>query len=262
MSTNDLKLTTAISSQTYKRMVFDSGIVYRDYGLPGQTLLGATSGGSVFTIEPEFREMIVDGAPGPVKGSQRITKITAKLATNLIEITDDNIKLALPGSEATADGNGNRITRNVQISDGDYSDNITLLMKAADTDELFALQIKNALHLGSFEITAAEDTEVIIPLELTAHFDPASMDVEPWSVFNPNEEPSVTHTLTYTAGLNGSVVGLSPQIVSDGEDGTEVGAVADATYKFVDWSDASTDNPRTDLAVSADITVTANFALI
>ena len=35
----------------------------------------------------------------------------------------------------------------------------------------------------------------------------------------------------------------------------------DARYHFVDWSDASTDNPRTDTNVTADITVTANFAI-
>ncbi|MEN8663313.1 MAG: hypothetical protein ABF322_08795, partial [Lentimonas sp.] len=30
-------------------------------------------------------------------------------------------------------------------------------------------------------------------------------------------------------------------------------------YSFVNWSDGSTDNPRTDLSVTADVTVTANF---
>ena len=37
-------------------------------------------------------------------------------------------------------------------------------------------------------------------------------------------------------------------------------AVPDAGYEFVDWSDSSTDNPRTDSNVTADISVTANFA--
>ena len=32
-------------------------------------------------------------------------------------------------------------------------------------------------------------------------------------------------------------------------------------WNFVDWSDASTDNPRTDTNVTADISVTANFEL-
>jgi len=70
-----------------------------------------------------------------------------------------------------------------------------------------------------------------------------------------------TYDLTYTAGANGSITGDSPQTVISGADGTAVTAVADAGYHFVDWSDASTANPRTDTAVSGDISVTANFAI-
>ena len=72
---------------------------------------------------------------------------------------------------------------------------------------------------------------------------------------------TATFTLTYTAGANGSITGTSPQIVASGGNGAAVTAVADAGYRFVDWSDASTSNPRQDLAVSGDITVTANFAI-
>ncbi|MGJ8652749.1 MAG: InlB B-repeat-containing protein, partial [Opitutaceae bacterium] len=68
-----------------------------------------------------------------------------------------------------------------------------------------------------------------------------------------------TYTLTYTAGVNGSLTGTSPQTVSLGNDGTAINAVPDANYYFVDWSDANTANPRTDLSVTGSITVTANF---
>jgi uncharacterized repeat protein (TIGR02543 family) len=42
--------------------------------------------------------------------------------------------------------------------------------------------------------------------------------------------------------------------------GTPVTAVADTGYYFLQWSDARTDNPRTDTNVSGDVTVTAEFA--
>jgi hypothetical protein len=70
-----------------------------------------------------------------------------------------------------------------------------------------------------------------------------------------------TYTLTYTAGPNGSVTGTSPQTVNCGDSGTAVTAVPNACYHFVNWSDGSTANPRTDTNVNADITVTANFAI-
>ena len=70
-----------------------------------------------------------------------------------------------------------------------------------------------------------------------------------------------TYTLTYTAGANGSITGTTPQTIDHGADGTAVTAVAEANYSFVDWSDGSTANPRTDLSITADVAVTANFAL-
>ncbi|MHC4374669.1 MAG: InlB B-repeat-containing protein, partial [Planctomycetota bacterium] len=68
-----------------------------------------------------------------------------------------------------------------------------------------------------------------------------------------------TFTVDYTAGAGGSLTGETAQVVAYGADATAVTAVADTGYSFVDWSDGSTDNPRTDLAVTANITVTANF---
>src|SRR6185369_15236355 len=70
-----------------------------------------------------------------------------------------------------------------------------------------------------------------------------------------------TYTLTYTAGANGSITGTSPQTVNHGGNGTAVTAVPDAHYHFVNWSDGSTSNPRTDTNVTANISVTANFAI-
>ncbi|HOX97074.1 MAG TPA: peptidoglycan-binding protein [bacterium] len=65
--------------------------------------------------------------------------------------------------------------------------------------------------------------------------------------------------LTYYAGDHGVIVGDGSQIVLDGADGTPVGVTADADYFFYRWSDGNTDNPRTDLGVTEDITVTAEY---
>src|SRR6185437_16113742 len=69
-----------------------------------------------------------------------------------------------------------------------------------------------------------------------------------------------TYTLTYTAGANGTITGTSPQTVNHGADGTEVTAVANAGYHFVNWSDGVLTAARTDTTVTANVNVTANFA--
>ena len=50
-------------------------------------------------------------------------------------------------------------------------------------------------------------------------------------------------------------------MVNRGADGTAITVTPAAGYQFVNWSDGSTDNPRQDNNVTADITVTANFAI-
>jgi len=70
-----------------------------------------------------------------------------------------------------------------------------------------------------------------------------------------------SYTLTYTAGVNGYISGPSLQTVNSGADGSEVTAGAELGYHFVNWSDASTQNPRTDLNVIIDINVTASFGI-
>ena len=72
---------------------------------------------------------------------------------------------------------------------------------------------------------------------------------------------NIVYTLKYSAGSHGSLVGDLTQQVSAGSDGTPVRAVAAEGYHFAGWSDDVTDNPRTDINVTGNITVTANFAI-
>jgi uncharacterized repeat protein (TIGR02543 family) len=69
-----------------------------------------------------------------------------------------------------------------------------------------------------------------------------------------------SYTLTYSAGANGTLNGITPQTVSSGGSGTQVTAVANAGYHFVSWSDGVLTAARTDRNVTANTSVTANFA--
>ncbi|MFA5056367.1 MAG: S8 family serine peptidase [Dehalococcoidia bacterium] len=68
-----------------------------------------------------------------------------------------------------------------------------------------------------------------------------------------------TFTLTYNAGAGGSIIGINPQTVTVGEDGSQVTATPNACYHFVDWSDGVLTASRTDTNAQDNITVTANF---
>jgi photosystem II stability/assembly factor-like uncharacterized protein len=68
--------------------------------------------------------------------------------------------------------------------------------------------------------------------------------------------------LSYTSGSNGSLEGDLLQTVDYGDDGTEITAVPETGYEFLQWSDGVTDNPRLDTAVTENVDVTAEFDLI
>jgi hypothetical protein len=70
-----------------------------------------------------------------------------------------------------------------------------------------------------------------------------------------------SYTLTYTAGAGGAITGTSPQMVTHGSSGTQVTAVPNANYHFVSWSDGVLTAARTDSNVTANLSVTANFAI-
>ena len=70
-----------------------------------------------------------------------------------------------------------------------------------------------------------------------------------------------TYTLHYAASANGSLEGATDQTVNHGASGTAVTVVPDEHHHFANWSDGSTSNPRTDSNVTANIAVTANFAI-
>jgi|GEM_PF-6876427 len=93
-------------------------------------------------------------------------------------------------------------------------------------------------------MTAARtDTNVTADIDVTASF---AID---------------TYTLTYSAGLNGAITGISPQTVNYGANGTQVTATPAIHYHFVQWSDAVMTAARTDTNVTANINVTATFAI-
>ena len=68
-------------------------------------------------------------------------------------------------------------------------------------------------------------------------------------------------TLTYLANPGGSISGISPQTVTAGGSGTAVTAIPSTGYDFVNWSDGATTAARTDVNVTVNKSVTANFAI-
>jgi hypothetical protein len=73
------------------------------------------------------------------------------------------------------------------------------------------------------------------------------------------------YTLTFVSGGNGAITGITVQKLASGGDTTSVIAVPAPGHQFVNWTgvgnfEATTANPLRLYNVSADMTITANFA--
>jgi hypothetical protein len=72
---------------------------------------------------------------------------------------------------------------------------------------------------------------------------------------------SIFHTVTYLDSPGGTISGQTIQNVIHGGSTTQVEAIPDECYEFVQWSDGIVSNPRTDYDIMHDITVYAFYQL-
>lgn len=180
-----------LTADTYKRLVLDAGAVYKNYTTAQPVQLGATRGGSTFTIETEQKEMKFDGAKGPVKGDKRIIGVKATMVVNFVEHSTDLLKMVLAGSSsaaypaAPATKTHDEITRELQIALTDYLTDLTILAECSGSDDPVVCGIMNALSTGPFEFALADNEETGCVLTMTGHFDPDDLETEPWFVRFP-----------------------------------------------------------------------------
>jgi len=80
----------------------------------------------------------------------------------------------------------------------------------------------------------------------------------------PTSQPGIVNvfTLAYTTDGHGAISGSATQTVAANGSGSSVTAVANPGFKFLNWSDNSTTNPRTDTNVTANLNLMARFASV
>jgi len=178
-----------ITTETAKRMILDAGAVFINYGETDERLLGATREGSTFVVEQDVREIEVDGLRGPTKGFRRVIEEHVRLTVNLLEMTPENVELALIGSSTTTDGTHDVIKRNLQMSEISYITNIAIVADYSDgSGQPVIIVINNALMDGEFTLDFTDREESTTELQFTAHFDPeGNLDESPFEIRFPTQ---------------------------------------------------------------------------
>lgn len=187
---------TGLTANSKKHFLLDAGAIYKNYDPATDTpatattkLIGATVGGSSFSLTPEVRQMPVDGAKGPTKGLETIDSWTAVLTTTVKEITVNSLALALTTATATTStspADYTKITLSEDIPDTAYLTNITWVGKIAGSDKPVMFVLKNALCLNGLTINMADKSEGNVPVTLTAHYDVADLEAVPVDIYMPD----------------------------------------------------------------------------
>lgn len=184
---------TGVTATTVEQFLIGPGAVYKnwtDLATPG-TLLGATIGGNQVTITREYHVPELDGALGPVKGTRRLIREVPVVVANLVEITKENLMLALAGATSAdhpaVTPTHDLITSTGEIADLDYLTNIAIVGQKAGTDKPIVFLIENALSTEPVEINlgTGRDDDVVLQTTFTGHYDPATPNTPPYKIYSP-----------------------------------------------------------------------------
>lgn len=171
-----------ITVEQIEKIVIDAGVVYVNYGLPTERLLAPCRGSNTFNVEAEIREVEVNQVKGKTKGLRRKISENATLEVNVMDLSLENLKLALPGSTLA----GKQLTNGWKINNTDYIDNVTLI--GEDMGGSYKkVTIYNALMDESLSIEMAEDDESVLALTLSAHYDPTDETDKLWTITDLTE---------------------------------------------------------------------------
>jgi hypothetical protein len=181
-----------ITSTTFESLVIGPGVVYKNFQNPDSpgTIIGATVGGNDVKITRTYHTPEIDGLLGPLKGSERIVQEIPTLTAKFIDVTKENLMMALPGTNSSAYGSPqthDMITSDGQISEGNYM-NIAIIGDVNEKDEPIIFVVKNAISTDPFEINLGTGKEdVALGVVFTGHYDPASPTTAPYEIYNPTK---------------------------------------------------------------------------
>ena len=185
-----------LNVENIEKIMLDAGVVYFKYSSGAETLLAPTRGGNLFSVTREIKQIERDGARGKEKGLRRIIEENAMLRVNVMDLSQDNLKLALPG--ASVNGTTGAITNGTAqfglIPDGDYLEYVVFFGETLD-GELKEIYVYNALGDNGLEITTTDKDEAVMVIEFSAHYNPEDM-TEPIYLINDVSEISLLGSIS------------------------------------------------------------------
>ena len=183
---------TGVSTNTPKNIVFGAGTIHKNLAYTGSawnfdaSIVGATSGGSKFTIQPEITTVEADGALVKVKGLDVKTGETATMEINFLELTKDIIKSAVIGADGTSsDTTYDLIESKADIAEGDYWENVAFVGKTLEGKNIIVI-LDNALCTSGLELEGKNKEAGIGKYTFESYAElTGDLDTLPWHIYYP-----------------------------------------------------------------------------
>ena len=192
MAYEELK-SSGITADTPKNIMLGAGTIHKGLALNNgvwnfeESLIGATSGGSKFSIVPEFMDIEVDGALVKVKGLQQKVGETATMEVNFIEMTPELLSMCVVGDvEESTDYEGySQITSRARLNENDYIQNLGYVGKKTDGTPIIII-FEQAICTSGLEVEGKNKEAGVFAgtFECVADISPEA-DTLPWRILYP-----------------------------------------------------------------------------
>lgn len=194
MAYEELK-SSGITADTPKNIMLGAGTIHKGLTLADgkwnfeESLIGATSGGSKFSIVPEFMDIEVDGALVKVKGLRQKVGETATMEVNFIEMTPELLQMCVVGDvNESVDYEGySEITSRARLNENDYIQNLGYVGKKTDGTPIIII-FEQAICTSGLEVEGKNKEAGVFAgtFECVADISPEA-DTLPWKILYPTQ---------------------------------------------------------------------------
>ena len=182
---------SGVTESTPVNIMLGAGTMYKDFTYNTEskkwsgTILGATSGGTKLTIQPEILNIDVDGVLVKAKGLTHKVGETAMLETNMIELSADYLKDTVIGKAGTsADNRFDLIESNNRITDENYIEHLAYVGFKTDGTPIIVV-FDYAMCTTGLELEGTNKEAAVVPAtyECYAPLSDGNTDTLPYHIY-------------------------------------------------------------------------------
>lgn len=182
-----------VTANTPKNIFLGAGTIHKGLKFSAtawnfsESLIGATSGGTKLTIVPTLKDIELDGVDVKVKGLTVKIGETAKIETNVAELTPEVMQMAVLGkSQVATDITGyTEIVSKSKIETGDYIEDLGYVGKTLDGRPIIVI-FDEALCTSGMEIEGKDKDNGVMKLVFECYADiTGDLSKLPYHIYYP-----------------------------------------------------------------------------